>query len=123
MATVHGMDLEAVEIDQEMEGEAKMEMEEAMAKVLIAGCGYVGSALGTMLVADGHEVFGLRRSSDALPPGIKLVKADLTLPETLGAVPSGVDTIPGMAAFGLSLRAICCLDVSFAYHSSSGASW
>ena len=36
MATVHGMDLEAVEIDQEMEGEAKMEMEEAMAKVLMA---------------------------------------------------------------------------------------
>jgi nucleoside-diphosphate-sugar epimerase len=64
-----------------------------MAKVLIAGCGYVGCALGTMLVADGHEVFGLRRSPDALPSGIKHVKADLTLPETLGAVPSGIDTI------------------------------
>ena len=36
MATVHGMDLEAVEMDQEMEGEAKMEMEESMAKVLMA---------------------------------------------------------------------------------------
>ena len=36
MATVHGMDLEAVEMDQEMEGEAKMEMGEVMAKVLMA---------------------------------------------------------------------------------------
>lgn len=36
MATVHGMDLEAVEMDQEMVGEAKMEMEKAMAKVLMA---------------------------------------------------------------------------------------
>ena len=39
MVTVLGMDLEAVEeMDQEMEGEAKMEMEEAMAQqVLVEG--------------------------------------------------------------------------------------
>ena len=32
-----------------------------MARILIAGCGYVGSALGERLLADSHEVFGLRR--------------------------------------------------------------
>lgn len=64
-----------------------------MAKVLIAGCGYVGCALGEMLVEDGHAVFGLRRNPEGLPKGIKPVVADLTLPETLGALPSGIDTL------------------------------
>ncbi len=65
----------------------------AMARVLIAGCGYVGSALGELLVADGHEVFGLRRNPENLPAGIKPVRADLSLPETLVSLPTGIDTI------------------------------
>lgn len=64
-----------------------------MAKVLIAGCGYVGSALGEMLAADGHDVYGLRRNPKELPSGIQPITADLTLPETLGALPTGIDTI------------------------------
>ena len=48
-------------------------------RVLIAGCGYVGTALGERLV--GAEVWGLRRDSEALrelaPKGIKPISADL----------------------------------------------
>jgi len=40
-----------------------------MARVLIAGCGYVGTALGALLADDGHEVFALRRSVRDLPAG------------------------------------------------------
>jgi len=64
-----------------------------MERVLIAGCGYVGCALGEMLVADGHAVYGLRRDPSRLPDGITAVAADLSLPETLGGLPSGIDTI------------------------------
>jgi len=49
-----------------------------MARVLIAGCGYVGTALGKLLSADGHEVFALRRSVRGLPAGVTAIQADLT---------------------------------------------
>lgn len=62
-------------------------------RVLIAGCGYVGSALGELLSSEGHTVFGLRRDPASLPDTITPVVADLfhpipskTLPETLDYV-------------------------------------
>jgi len=64
-----------------------------MANVLIAGCGYVGTALGTRLASEGHVVWGLRRRTDALPPSIRPLVADLTVPETLQALPPGLDVV------------------------------
>jgi len=64
-----------------------------MARVLIAGCGYVGSALGERLSAEGHEVFGLKRNPEDLPAGIRPIRADLSRPETLTSLPSGIDFI------------------------------
>lgn len=64
-----------------------------MRRVLIAGCGYVGTALGRMLAADGGEVFGLRRSPGKLPDGIEPVLADLTDPSSLDALPTDLDAI------------------------------
>jgi nucleoside-diphosphate-sugar epimerase len=64
-----------------------------MANVLIAGCGYVGTALGTRLASEGHVVWGLRRRPDALPSSIRLFVADLTVPETLEALPPGLDFV------------------------------
>ncbi|MBI4382346.1 MAG: SDR family oxidoreductase [candidate division NC10 bacterium] len=64
-----------------------------MANVLIAGCGYVGTALGTRLASEGHVVWGLRRRPDALPPNIGPLVADLTVPETLQALPPGLDVV------------------------------
>jgi len=64
-----------------------------MANVLIAGCGYVGTVLGTRLTLEGHDVWGLRRHTDALPSSIRPFVADLTVPETLEALPPGLDVV------------------------------
>jgi len=42
-----------------------------MARVLIAGCGYTGIALGMQLASEGHTVWGLRRRPELLPAAIQ----------------------------------------------------
>ena len=69
-----------------------------MARVLIAGCGDVGTALGLALAADGHEVFGLRRRAAELPAPLRPVAADLADPATLDAVPRDVELLAYTAA-------------------------
>ena len=64
-----------------------------MERVLIAGCGDVGTAIGRRLAAAGVEVFGLRRHVDALPNGIVPVAADLTDPGSLRGLPDGLDAV------------------------------
>ncbi len=58
-----------------------------MARLLVAGCGYVGSELARRAVLEGHEVFGLRRSEGPLPPGVTRIRADLARPETVPSLP------------------------------------
>ena len=62
-------------------------------RVLIVGCGYVGMPLGAELVKQGHEVFGLRRSTgaeaDFKAAGIKPLTADITKAEQLAQLPGG----------------------------------
>jgi nucleoside-diphosphate-sugar epimerase len=60
---------------------------------LIAGCGYVGSALGEQLVARGDQVWGLRRDPSGLPTGIQPIAADLGDPATLSALPGPFDLV------------------------------
>jgi len=62
-------------------------------KVLIAGCGYVGSALGVELLADGDEVWGLRRDPSQLPAGFSPLAADLESPADLRDLPAGLDAV------------------------------
>jgi len=64
-----------------------------MRRVLIAGCGYVGSALAARLVEDRCEVWGMRRNPDALPTGVHPLAADLGDPATLRALPPELDTV------------------------------
>ena len=64
-----------------------------MARVLIAGCGDVGTELGVRLVEDGHTVWGLRRHCDTLPSNLHSLPADLTRPETLHALPPALDVV------------------------------
>jgi nucleoside-diphosphate-sugar epimerase len=64
-----------------------------MARVLIAGCGFVGEALGKRLLADDHEVWGLRRNPRSLPAGIKSITADLAQPGDLADLPGGIDVV------------------------------
>ncbi len=66
-------------------------------RVLIVGCGYVGLLLGAELVKQGHEVFGLRRSTgaeaDFKSAGIKPLTADITKAEQLAQLPEGYDWV------------------------------
>jgi nucleoside-diphosphate-sugar epimerase len=64
-----------------------------MANILIAGCGYVGTALGISLATAGHVVWGLRRVAEGLPPSIRHLGANLTAPQTLHALPLGLDVV------------------------------
>ena len=77
-----------------------------MARVLIAGCGYVGSVLGQGLAASGHAVWGLRRSPSKEPDAFRLLCGDLTKVEALRDVlPEELDFVvhaasPRLAAGG-----------------------
>jgi nucleoside-diphosphate-sugar epimerase len=66
-------------------------------RVLIIGCGYVGLPLGAQLAGLGHEVFGLRRGAAAEAElnaaGVKLLRADITRPAELAALPGGYDWV------------------------------
>ncbi|MBW2267980.1 MAG: NAD-dependent epimerase/dehydratase family protein [Deltaproteobacteria bacterium] len=69
-------------------------------KFLIAGFGYVGSALAAELVSDGHEVWGLRRRFTQAPEGVHTVEADLALPSDLGQLPGALDAVIYLASPG-----------------------
>lgn len=62
-------------------------------RVLIAGCGYVGTELAAHLVLRGAEVFALRRRPGALPAGVRAVAADVAEPSTLRSLPDALDAI------------------------------
>lgn len=67
-------------------------------RILVAGCGYVGSALAERLSAQGHTVFALRRSDGPWPAGARGVRADLADPESLAALPQRLDVVVYAAA-------------------------
>jgi nucleoside-diphosphate-sugar epimerase len=66
-------------------------------RILIVGCGYVGTALGAVLVEQGHDVFGLRRSATGADElknaGIHPLAADLTRPADLAQLPAPFDWV------------------------------
>ncbi len=69
-----------------------------MASVLIAGCGYVGTALGVRLAAEGFTVYGLRRDAARLPPPLRRISADLRDPDSLTGLPLQVEIVVYAAA-------------------------
>ena len=56
-------------------------------RLLIAGCGYVGTRLAHDRVAAGDEVHALRRTPGEGPPGARSIVADLTVAASLQALP------------------------------------
>ena len=64
-----------------------------MSRILIAGCGKIGTNLGLRLVERDHEVWGLRRQADKIPLPIKPLEADLLAPRTLEIIPQRLDWI------------------------------
>jgi nucleoside-diphosphate-sugar epimerase len=72
-----------------------------MTRILIAGCGYVGRALGSRLAEAGAEVWGLKRSTAADPDsGIRPILADLADPATLRDLPGDLDGVVYAASAG-----------------------
>lgn len=66
-------------------------------KILIAGCGWLGTALGEQLAESGREVIGLRRDASKLPPSLVPLAADLgdarSLREALAPHAASIDTL------------------------------
>src|SRR5262245_36956953 len=67
--------------------------ERHLKRALIAGCGKVGIALASLLVADGCEVWGLRRRVDRLPSAIQPISADLSQQISPSLIPPRLDTV------------------------------
>lgn len=64
-----------------------------MSRILIAGFGYIGEALGLSLAQAGHVVFGLRRRPVASSHSIESFAADLNDAESLSSLPSELDFV------------------------------
>lgn len=66
-------------------------------RTLIVGCGYVGLPLGEELVRLGHQVYGVRRSTEAGEKlklaGITPILADITKPSDLAKIPGPFDWV------------------------------
>lgn len=62
-----------------------------MSKILIAGCGDVGTRLARRLHAAGHEVYGLARRGVDLP-GVYSLQADVCQPDSL-RLPAALDAV------------------------------
>lgn len=64
-----------------------------MANVLIAGCGYVGGALGLLLAGRGHAVWAMRRRPGGLPPVLRPLAGDLTRPDGVALPDAPLDLV------------------------------
>jgi len=71
-------------------------------RTLIAGCGYVGTALGERLVALGHEVWAIRRDPSALPNSFNKFPADLANRRAIDDLPGRIDYVVYCASAGES---------------------
>ncbi len=68
--------------------------------VLLAGCGDVGLRAGQSLAAAGRRVYGLRRSTAALPAPLQALRADLTDPASLRELPDDIVDVVFLPAPG-----------------------
>ncbi len=66
--------------------------------VLVAGCGYVGSALAARLAGVGRRVYGLTRTARPLPVGVLPIVADLCARDLRAAIPDDVAQVVFTAA-------------------------
>ena len=66
-------------------------------RILIVGCGYLGTAAGALLVRSGHEVVGLRRTMDEreelLAAGIQPAWGDVTDPGSLDRLSGSFEAV------------------------------
>jgi len=65
----------------------------AMARILIAGCGATGAAVGVSLAQNGHNVVGLKRNPPADQQGIRYCRVDLTRAADLQGMDADYDLV------------------------------
>lgn len=68
-------------------------------RILIAGCGLVGGLLGVRLAAQGHEVWGIRRTGN-LPSPIRPIRLDLAAPLPQTPFPASFQRVYYLASPG-----------------------
>jgi nucleoside-diphosphate-sugar epimerase len=57
-----------------------------MAKILIIGCGDLGTTIAMRLLNLGHSLIGVRKSSQLLPSGMQTIQADITQQNALATL-------------------------------------
>ena len=62
-------------------------------RILIAGCGDIGTRLGWLLVKMGHRVWGMRRNAEQLPDEFTPIAADLSQPLDPSVLPPELSTV------------------------------
>ena len=63
-------------------------------RILLAGAGDLGRRAASLLIAQGHEVWGLRRNPPADDPlAVRWLGADLTRPDTLRQLPDAISHV------------------------------
>lgn len=67
-------------------------------RVLLAGCGDLGTRLGCLLVGEGCEVVGLRRDPSRLPEAFTPLAADLASGDGFDALPAALDAVVYLAS-------------------------
>ncbi len=70
----------------------------AVTRRLVAGCGYLGTALARHWLEAGHEVTGLRRHWQDPPAGLHALEADLLDATSLRGLPEELDVVVYAAA-------------------------
>ena len=83
-----------------MEVSCDMTKRNRSSRVLIAGCGDVGTALGLTLGRSGHEVYGARRSAHRLPAPLRPVAVDLADRGAIERAVPAVDVVVYAVAAG-----------------------
>lgn len=65
-----------------------------MARILVVGSGDIGGGLAKQMVVNAHQVWGMRRSDQAIGGGVKTISADVGDIETLiGQIPEDLDYV------------------------------
>ena len=62
-------------------------------RILIAGCGDIGTKAGIQLQQSGHEVFGLKRNVSTMPDQIIPIQADLSRVFSPELLPTDIDLV------------------------------
>ena len=67
-------------------------------RILIAGCGDIGTRLGRLLIKEGHQVWGMRRNPTELPEEFSPIAADVSQPLDPSVLPPELSTVYYTAA-------------------------